>query len=132
LLFDVFAGVSSIFGGIFVGVFGGFLIAVELVESFDNDEDGECDDEEIDDILNKITISDMGDGVGTKDVRNIDRKRGEIGTTSEEASDGHNDVIDKRFNNSREGATNSDTDSKIYDAAAIDKFFELLHERTLG
>ena len=121
MLFDVFAG-------IFVGVFGSFLIAVELVESFDNDEDGECDDEEIDDILDKITISDMGDGVGTKDVRNIDRKRGEIGTTSEEASDGHNDVID----NSREGATNSDTDSKIYDAAAIDKFFELLHERTLG
>lgn len=122
MLFCIFVG----------GVFGSLLVAIKLVEGFDNDEDGECDDKEVNDILNKITISDMGDGVSTKNIRNIDGERGEIGTTSEEASDGHDDVIDKRFNNSREGATNSDTDSKIYDAAAVDKFFEFFHKRTLG
>lgn len=83
-------GVLLVLGGFGVGVF----FAIEAVHHFDDNKDSEGDDEEIDDVLNKIAISDVSDGVGTEEVGNVDGEGREVGTTSKKASNGHNDVVD--------------------------------------
>ncbi len=83
-------GVLFVLGGFGVGVF----FAIETVHHFDDNKDSEGDDEKIDDVLDKIAIGNMGDGVGTEEVGNVDGEGREVGTASEKASDRHNDVVD--------------------------------------
>lgn len=115
-------------GGLVFGVF----LAVELVHKFDNDENSKSDDEEIDDILDEITVGDMSGSIGTEEIGDIDREGRKVKTAGEEASNRHNNIIDERFDDGSESATNSDTDGEINDATAIDKFLELINEVTVG
>lgn len=111
-------------GLLFELFFGSVLSTVELVHSFDDDEDGESDDEEVDDVLDEVAVSDVGDGVGAEDIRNVDREGGEIKTAGQEAGDGHDDVVDKGFDDGGESATNRDADGEIHDATAVDELFK--------
>ncbi len=43
-----------------------------MINSLDDDEEGEGDNEEVDDVLNEVTIADDGCGVTTKEVWNCD------------------------------------------------------------
>lgn len=94
-------------GGCFRAAFGGslcvgsglILFAVEAVHGADDEKDNEGDDEEVDDVLDEITVSDSCDGIGAEDVGNVDRKGGEIEAASEETGNGHDNVVDKGFDN---------------------------------
>lgn len=107
-----------------LSVFG----AVEAVHGAHNDENSEGDDEEINDVLDEIAVSDVGDGVGTEDVGDVNGQGREVEAAGEEAGDGHDDVIDKGFDDGGEGATNGDTDGEIHDAAAVDEFAKFFKE----
>lgn len=106
--------------------------AIELVHGLDDNEDDEGNEKEINDILDEIAVGDVSDAIRPENVGNIDSKRRKIEATSNETRDRHNNVIDERFDDSGEGATNGDTDSEIDDAAAINKFFKLAEERTFS
>lgn len=108
------------------------MFAVHTVDEFDDDEDSEGDNDEVDDILEEVAISDVSDGIGAKEIGDVDREGREIETAGDEAGDWHNHVVDKRFDDSGEGATDGDTDGEVDDAATIDKFTKLFHERALG
>ncbi len=71
------------------------MVAIETIDGTHDDEDDESDEQKIDDVLNEVAIGDMGDGVGTEDIGDIDGKLGEVKTASEEAGDRHNDIVDK-------------------------------------
>ncbi len=120
------------FGGFGFFGFGGVLGAVEAVHGFDDDEDSESDNEEIDDVLDEIAIGDVGDGVGAKDIRNINRERGKVKTAGEQTSDRHDNVVDEGFDNGSESAADGNTDGEIHDATAVDKFFKFANKRALG
>lgn len=120
--------------GFFFGDTGGFDVfsAVELVHGADDDEDDEGDEEEVDDVLEEVTIGDVGDGIGAEEVRNIESEARKVEAAGEEAGDWHDDVVDERFDDGSEGATDGDTDSEIDDATAIDELFEFLDEIAFG
>lgn len=63
-----------VFGGFVVGVF----FAVEAIHHFNYNKNSEGDNKEVDDVLEKIAVGDVGDGICTKNIRNIDGESGEI------------------------------------------------------
>lgn len=63
-LFGFFLGFGSF------GIFG----AVKFVHSANDDENREGDNEKVNDVLEEIAISNVSNGVGTEDVRNVNRK----------------------------------------------------------
>ena len=121
-----FFGFSLGVGDVFV------VLAVHAIDKTDDNEDREGDDEEIDDVLEKIAVGDVGDGVGTEEIGDVEGKGREVETASNKAGDRHDHVVDKGFDDGGEGATNCDTDGEINNAAAIDELAELFHEGTFG
>lgn len=71
--------------GVFLGGVSlvGFLATVEFVESFNDDENSEGHDKKVDDVLDKVAVSDVRNGVGTKNIRDINSKGRKISATSE-------------------------------------------------
>lgn len=69
------------------------MAAIEPVNSANKDEDCKSNDEEIDDVLKKVSISDMGGRIEPKDIGNVDGEGREVEATSEKASNWHNNVI---------------------------------------
>lgn len=117
----------------FFGVGDFFVVfAVHAVDEFDNDKDSESNNEEIDDVLQEVAISDVGNGIGAEEIRNVDREGGEIETTGEEAGNRHNHVVDEGFDDGSEGATDGDTNGEVDDATTVDELTKLLHERAFG
>lgn len=110
--------------------FGGFGVfsAVKFIHGADNNEDGECDNKKVNDVLKKVTIGNMSNGIGAEDIGDVDCKCRKVEATSEEASDWHDDVVNEGFYDSGESATDGDTDSKVDDAATIDEFTEFFKE----
>lgn len=106
--------------------------AVELVHSADYDEDDKSNEEEVNNVLEEVSVGNVSNRIGAEEVWDIESEARKIKTTSEKTRDRHNDVVDKRFNNGSEGATDGDTDSEIDDATAVDKFFEFLDEIAFG
>ncbi len=119
---------SGFLGGSLLGV----LFAIELIKHFDEDENGEGDEQEIDDILEEVAVGDMGGGVGAEEIGDVDGKGREIETAGEEAGDRHDDVVNERFDDGSEGATDGDANGEVNDATAIDKFFELVDKGAVG
>lgn len=110
--------------------FGGFSVfgAVKFIHGADNNEDGERDNKKVNDVLKKVTIGNMGNGIGTKDIGDVDCKCRKVEATSEEASDWHDDVVNEGFYDSGKSATDGDTDSKVDNTATIDEFTEFFKE----
>lgn len=122
-------GCFGVFGGLGLA---GVLAAVQTVERADNDENSEGDEEEVDDVLDKVAISDVSSRFGAEEVRYVDSEFREVEAASKEAGNWHDNVIDKGGNDGGKSATNSDTDSKLNDVAAVDKFTKLFEKVTLG
>lgn len=120
--------------GFFFGGMGGFDIssAVEFVHGADNNEDNEGNEEKVDDVLEEVAVSDVGDGVGTEEVWDVEGETREVETAGEETRNRHDDVVNEGFNNGGKGATDGDTDGEVNDAATIDKLFEFLDEIAFG
>lgn len=117
----------------FFGVGNFFVVlAVHTVDKFDDNEDGEGNNDEVDNILEEVAISNVGNGISAEEIRDVDREGGEIKTAGDEAGDGHDHVIDKGFNDGGKGATDGNTNGEVDDAATIDEFTKFFHERTLG
>lgn len=110
----------------------GVFLTVEAVHHLDDEEDSEGNNEEIDDILDKVAVSDVGGRVGTEEVGNVDGESRKVETAGEKTSDRHDDVVDERFDDGGEGATDGDTDGEINDAAAVDEFFEFTDEAAVS
>lgn len=81
--------------------------------------------------MEEIAVSDVSDGVSAKDVGDVDGESGEIEATSEKARDGHDDVVDERFDDGGKSTTNGDTDGEIDDAAAVDEFAEFFEKAAI-
>lgn len=127
---DVFRFGFGVGFGFFFSDAGGFdiLRTIEFIHGADNNEDDEGDEKEVDDVLKEVAVGDVGDGVGSEEVRNVESKAGKVETAGEEAGDGHDDIVDEGLDNGGEGATNGDTNSEIDDAAAVDELFKFLDE----
>lgn len=81
--------------------------------------------------MEEVAIGNVGNSIGTKNVRHVDRERGKIETTGEKTGDWHDDVVDEGFYDSGKGATNSDTDGEINNATTIDELAEFFEEGTI-
>jgi hypothetical protein len=64
--------------------------------------------------------------------RRVDRRRkadeivGKIETAENGPDDRHDDVVDQRFHDTAESATDDDTDGKVHDVASGNKCLELI------
>ncbi len=119
------------FGFGFSFCIGGIFGAVKTIHCADNYKNRESNNEKVDNVLDEVTVSDVGGGFGAEDVWDINGEAREVKAASNEASDRHNNVVDEGINNSGESATDGDTDSEINDGATVDKFFEFLDKRTV-
>lgn len=101
---------------------------MHAIHGFDDEENHPSDDEELDDVLNEVAVSDDGFGVSAEEIRNADGELSEVGAAHEKADDGHNDVVDEGIDDGGEGATDGNTDGEVNYGAAIDEFHEFFAE----
>lgn len=87
-----------------------FLFGSEFVNDTDEDENTECYDEKVDDVLNENAVAQMCGAAATKEIRDGEFKIGEINAAEKNANDWHDEIIDQRTDDFVESATNNDTD----------------------
>lgn len=128
LLFEEIADLGEEFflAGAFGGRFGGGRFGRKAVDELDRHEDGEGDDGEIDDRLDKRAVTD-GDGGGTGD--GVGRFEGEgevfeIHPAGGDAEERHDDVIDEAADDFAEGGADDHTDGEIDHVTAHGEGFE--------
>ena len=102
--------------------FGAFA---HFVEGADYEENYEANDEEVDDGLEEVAVIDGG-RLNAFDVSGDGELEGaKVEAADNHGNDRHDDVVDKRVDDSSEGTTDDDTDGEIHDRTAVDEFFEL-------
>lgn len=116
-------------GGFFFFVFGFFGEALStfthFVEGANHEENHKADDEEVNDGLEEVAVINSG-GLNAFDVGGDGELEGaKVEAADNHGNDRHNDVVDKRVDDSSEGTTDDDTDSEVHDRTAVDEFFEL-------
>ena len=116
---------------LFRGGSGLFLLAVQLVDALEHQEDTEGDDEEVDDVLNETTVGEYrcsgflcGSQRGVVSIAKIDEQIGKVDAASSQADDRHEHVVDQRGDNLSKRAADDDTDSHVHYVALHGKLFE--------
>ena len=113
-------------GLVFDGGRSGFFL--EVVDEFDEKEDGEGDDEEIDDGLEEVAVVYGGRFFDAEEGRTDKFKAGEVETADNHGDDGHDDVVYKGSDDGGESATDDDADGEVDNGATVNELFELFED----
>ena len=99
---------------------------MELVDDLDQDEDDKGNQEEVNNILNEVTIGNGGTTFAAKEIRNGNAEAGKVEAAADKADQRHDDIVNDWSNDGRKGRADDDTYSEVHDITAIDevgKFF---------
>ena len=78
--------------------------------------------------MDEIAIGDSGLVAGAEEIGDSDGEVGKVDAASEETNDWHNDIIDKRIDDSSKSTAYGNAYGEIDDGAAVDEFDEFFAE----
>ena len=125
-------GKNFLFGSRFflLGLFLlGFFLEGHFVDNADEHEDTKGDNEEVNDVLDKIAVAEMDGGIVTKKAGDSKFKVSKVNTTKNKANGRHNEIVDKGTDDFIESTTDDDPDRKIHNVATIDEIAEFFQNR---
>ena len=101
-----------------------FLLA-EVVDHLDEEEDAQCHQQEVNDILNEGAVCEHSRVLA---LAQNDLQRGEIDTAGNQRQQRHEQVVDNRGDDAAECAADHNADSHVNDIALECKLLEFLDE----
>lgn len=101
---------------------------MELVDGFDEAEDGECYQQEVDDCLDEVAVIDGCFGLGLGCRGDDVAKTCEIDAAEEQTDDGHNHIVDEGVDDGGKRTADDNAGSQVDDAAPGDEFLKFCNK----